>query len=188
MPLTRPQEIIGIDYEDGSEGGAAVCECGEWQAYVTRLCEPRSSWTLDCGKFHHHCVHCPDFGQCIGDYREAHCFKCGDHYFAGSMGGFRCHCAPVRSSDPDFGGPFGDSESDSEEEEGAWDEGFALDEAGVPVLPPCDMRAFDGVLLGARAAYESWARGKGRGTGARKGVRKPAPKGKKQKRSTRRKV
>ena len=32
---------------------------------------------MDSGKFHNHCTECPDLGKCIGDYREAHCERCG---------------------------------------------------------------------------------------------------------------
>eukprot|EP00485_Elphidium_margaritaceum_P000913 CAMPEP_0202692966 /NCGR_PEP_ID=MMETSP1385-20130828/7207_1 /ASSEMBLY_ACC=CAM_ASM_000861 /TAXON_ID=933848 /ORGANISM="Elphidium margaritaceum" /LENGTH=285 /DNA_ID=CAMNT_0049348579 /DNA_START=21 /DNA_END=878 /DNA_ORIENTATION=+ len=76
----------GNDYEDGGEGGAIQCEdcCG---LYVTRLCEGRPGF--DCGKFHNHCTECPGFGQCIGDYREAHCERCNKHYFQG-LSGFAC--------------------------------------------------------------------------------------------------
>jgi hypothetical protein len=52
----------------------------------------RSRPSFDSGKFHNHCVECPDFGTCLGDYREAHCMDCGKHWFAG-MSGFACsHC------------------------------------------------------------------------------------------------
>jgi len=76
----------GNDYEDGGQEGAIQCEdcCG---MYVTGLCEGNPSF--DSGKFHNHCVECPDFGRCIGDYREAHCPDCGGHWFAG-MSGFAC--------------------------------------------------------------------------------------------------
>jgi len=55
--------------------------------YVTRICEGYPKF--DSGKFHNHCTECEGFGQCIGDYREAHCPKCDDHWFRG-MSGFPC--------------------------------------------------------------------------------------------------
>ena len=33
-------------------------------------------------------------GLLAGDYREVHCNKCGDHYFAGSYGGKCYTCVP----------------------------------------------------------------------------------------------
>ena len=61
----------GNDYEDGGTEGAVQCEdcCG---MYVTGLCEGRAQF--DSGKFHNHCTRCPDFGTCIGDYREVHLY------------------------------------------------------------------------------------------------------------------
>ena len=110
----------GNDYEDGGQEGAVQCEdcCG---MYVTRLCEGRPSF--DSGKFHNHCVDCPDFGQCIGDYREAHCQDCGKHWFAGNSG-FPCsHC----------GGGYGNGRKSKPLSE----------------LPPPPLSAFDGVIEGA---------------------------------------
>ena len=110
----------GHDYEDGGQEGAVQCEdcCG---MYVTGLCNGRPSF--DSGKFHNHCVECPDFGQCIGDYREQHCMDCGKHWFAG-MSGFACtHCG---------GGRGGGRKSKPLSE-----------------LPPPPLSAFDGVLVGA---------------------------------------
>ena len=81
------QPLIGTDYGDGGEGGAVQCkDCGG--NYVSGLCcgDPY----FDCGKGHNHCGECPDFGVCIGDYREEHCHRCGDH-FAGNSG-FSCPC------------------------------------------------------------------------------------------------
>jgi len=90
------QEDYGGDYEDGSEGASAECICckdgeedNEWpgKAYVTRLCEGQPE--LSDGKFHNHCGECKGFGQCIGDYRMAHCGKCNKHWFQGNLG-FKC--------------------------------------------------------------------------------------------------
>ncbi|GFH61091.1 hypothetical protein CTEN210_17567 [Chaetoceros tenuissimus] len=82
----------GCDYEDGGEGGAVQCEECEnedcsFGMYITGLCTNNASY--DSGKFHNHCVECPDFGICIHDYREAHCSNCDSHYFAGNSG-FPC--------------------------------------------------------------------------------------------------
>merc|ERR1712027_154900 len=41
------REYAGLDYEDGGEYAA-----------------------VDCGKYHNHCGRCPNFGHCIGDYRN----------------------------------------------------------------------------------------------------------------------
>ena len=74
----------GNDYEEGGVNGAIQCEdC--MGIYVTRLCQGEPQF--DSGKFHNHCTECPGFGQCIGDYREAHCSGCGKHYWAG-FGGY----------------------------------------------------------------------------------------------------
>lgn len=84
--------------------------------YVTRLCSEERDWELVIGKFHNHCEQCPGFGVCIGDYRNAHCGHCGDHYFSG-LSGFRCDCRG-RQSDRDFfgGGLGGGFSSDSEDD------------------------------------------------------------------------
>eukprot|EP00484_Ammonia_sp_Unknown_P027375 CAMPEP_0197029236 /NCGR_PEP_ID=MMETSP1384-20130603/8739_1 /TAXON_ID=29189 /ORGANISM="Ammonia sp." /LENGTH=290 /DNA_ID=CAMNT_0042458367 /DNA_START=30 /DNA_END=899 /DNA_ORIENTATION=- len=105
------QSDYGGDYEDGGEGGAIQCEdcCG---LYVTRLCEGRPQF--DSGKFHNHCTECPGFGQCIGDYREAHCGRCGKHYFQG-LSGFDCqHCERRRGGG--FGGYDDDDDDDDDED------------------------------------------------------------------------
>jgi len=88
--LLKQPDYAGLDYEDGLQDATVICEeegCEEGRTYVTNICEgnPR----FDCGKFHNHCTECPGFGICIHDYREAHCYRCGSHYFAG-MSGFPC--------------------------------------------------------------------------------------------------
>lgn len=84
------QQDWGGDYETGASGARFKCKCGT-NLYVGGICtgEPM----FDTGKFHNHCRLCPNFGQCIGDYREAHCRKCKTHYFAGGGGTFSCPCS-----------------------------------------------------------------------------------------------
>ena len=44
-----------------------------------------------------HCTECPDFGICLGDYRNAHCLNCRNHYFCGNSG-FPCDgCSAVNT-------------------------------------------------------------------------------------------
>lgn len=87
------QSDYGGDYEDGSHDATAMCDCCteetdyRYKAYVTRICQGQPE--LNDGKYHNHCHQCKGFGQCIGDYREAHCKKCKKHYFAG-LQGFKC--------------------------------------------------------------------------------------------------
>ena len=79
--LLQQPDYAGLDYEDGLQEATVLCseegcgEDGEGRTYVTGLCEGRPRF--DSGKFHNHCTECPGFGQCIHDYREAHC----DRYF-----------------------------------------------------------------------------------------------------------
>ena len=61
---------------------------------MTRMCSGKPSF--DSGKFHNHCTECKGFGQCIGDYREAHCNKCNKHWFTGSMGEPCYNCARAK--------------------------------------------------------------------------------------------
>jgi len=97
----------GSDYEEG--GLEATVRCGNEEEYndcggiyVTRVCY--GSPSFDSGKFHNHCMECPGFGRCIGDYREAHCRGCNGHYFAGSMGDFECHTCERRGFGAGRGG------------------------------------------------------------------------------------
>eukprot|EP01049_Picozoa_sp_SAG25_P011598 SAG25_NODE_1439_length_3023_cov_1.781806_3_plen_586_part_01 len=80
----------GHDYCDGNQGGAVQCQDCEGH-YVSRLCLEPQQRGLESGKFHNHCEQCPRFGTCIGDYRQAHCSRCKDHFFMG-LSGFRCPC------------------------------------------------------------------------------------------------
>ncbi len=71
------------------EAVCAVAGC-TGRAYVTDLCGGRPHG--DSGKFHNHCTLCPNFGNCIGDNRESHCERCGDHFFGGFGSSFKCDC------------------------------------------------------------------------------------------------
>eukprot|EP01005_Ploeotia_sp_CARIB1_P001335 NODE_273_length_1038_cov_470.664105_g266_i0.p1 GENE.NODE_273_length_1038_cov_470.664105_g266_i0~~NODE_273_length_1038_cov_470.664105_g266_i0.p1 ORF type:complete len:250 (-),score=55.29 NODE_273_length_1038_cov_470.664105_g266_i0:124-873(-) len=96
------QPECGHDYEDGSEAATATCpnDC-KW--YITQMCSGNPQ--ADSGKFHNHCTECPGFGKCMGDYREAHCFDCGKHFFCG-LSGFGCpNCERKRDRAGLFGGP-----------------------------------------------------------------------------------
>ena len=85
--LNQPDDG-GMYYED--EGGPIKCETCGFGYFVTGLCE--NNPTLDGGKFHNHCMDCQGLGKCIHDYRNAHCRWCGQHYFAGMMGGGHRGC------------------------------------------------------------------------------------------------
>ena len=88
--LSQPDQA-GTDYLD-LEYCTVFCDadddeyCGA--TYVTGIC--CGNPTFDNGKSHNHCNGCKKFGKCIGDYRKAHCSRCGKHYFAGSGGQFGC--------------------------------------------------------------------------------------------------
>lgn len=83
----------GNEYGD-PEGSRApiLCPNGEcnMKYFLAGLCA--SNPGLDEGKAHNHCDHCKGFGDCQGDFRNAHCFECGQHYFAGRIGSFPCPC------------------------------------------------------------------------------------------------
>jgi hypothetical protein len=133
--LSQP-EYGGNDYEDGNQEGAVQCgtECDGM--YITNLCGPKEHRQLTTGKFHNHCTACPDFGQCIGDYREAHCHMCSQHYFQGMMG-FRCQCQGGGRSDDESGES--DYEHDiADQQEEAMDGTFSM--------PPAD--CWNGQLRG----------------------------------------
>jgi len=78
----------GHDYEVGLQDATVICkepdcvddEEGFNRVYLADICtgEPGPN----CGKFFNHCGKCPGFGYCIGDYREAHCNNCNDHFYA----------------------------------------------------------------------------------------------------------
>ena len=72
--LLKQPDYAGLDYGDGLQDATVICQeegCEEGRTYVTGICEGRPRF--DCGKFHNHCTECPGFGQCIHDYRNAHC-------------------------------------------------------------------------------------------------------------------
>jgi len=86
--LLNQGDYGGNDYEDG--GGPLKCKNCDNGYFVTGLCANNPS--LDCGKFHNHCMDCQGLGTCINDYRNAHCRWCSKHYFAGLMGGGHQGC------------------------------------------------------------------------------------------------
>lgn len=84
------------DCDMDTSRGPIICpepNC-EMKYFVTGLC--RGDPELDgVGKSHNHCVDCPRFGVCIGDYRKAHCDTCQTHYFTGGAGQYGCStCDP----------------------------------------------------------------------------------------------
>ena len=93
-------DFLDLEYAtvfcDGSGAEGEDQECFPGATYVTGICSGNP--TFDSGKFHNHCNRCKVFGKCIGDYRKAHCTRCGKHYFAGSGGQFRCKCCDGSSS------------------------------------------------------------------------------------------
>ena len=138
--VLRQPTYAGLDYEDGGQNGAVQCE-GCTGMYVTGLC--RGKGQLDSGKGHNHCLECPDFGECVGDYRNAHCRRCGDHYFHGSGGQFKCPC---RGDDRDHYDPYGDYDDDDDDDDDDADDIAAADSAAIEPRPGC----WDGTLVGAR--------------------------------------
>jgi len=101
MLLKQPNYVGGDedDYEDvGLEGATIFCEehkeeNGGW-CRMSGLCEGN----VTTGKFLNHCVkgkcsNGKEYGMCIGDSQNAHCTRCGGHYYAGGWGGGH-GCAP----------------------------------------------------------------------------------------------
>lgn len=58
--------------------------------YVTNICNGKPSVTS--GHYHNHCDECPNFGICIGDYRESHCLNCHEHFFKNGVEGMCPNC------------------------------------------------------------------------------------------------
>ena len=117
--LLEQPDYAGLDYEDGCENAVVFCDeeessgrgdCDTGRTYVTGICSGNPEF--DSGKFHNHCNACKNFGKCIGDYREAHCSRCGKHYFAG-LSGFKCDCMERRG----FGGGRDDGEGSDERDD-----------------------------------------------------------------------
>ncbi len=103
--LLYQPDYAGTDYEEGGEDAAIKCPgCGVG-IYVSHICEGRPEF--DSGKFHNHCSECPNFGECIGDYRMAHCRKCNKHYYAGAGDGCSNCSRSKNSFGKGFGGAFG---------------------------------------------------------------------------------
>mmetsp|Transcript_11957 Transcript_11957/g.35944 ORF Transcript_11957/g.35944 Transcript_11957/m.35944 type:complete len:831 (+) Transcript_11957:68-2560(+) len=110
--LTQPE--VGHDYDDGAEMGAAYCDECETGLYVTGVC--CGDARFDTGKGANHCVFCPDWGQCIGDVRNSHCGRCGNHYFSGTAG-FRCPCKGGLSAGNFFDGYLSDDFMDDDDDD-----------------------------------------------------------------------
>jgi len=117
--LLHQEDYAGTDYEDGGLEAEVFCPKCEVGIYVTHLCEGEPEF--DSGKFHNHCDSCPDFGICIGDYREAHCDTCGQHYFSG-LSGFPCYYCHPDAEIHECGSSLGDYSDDSD------DSGFDSDD------------------------------------------------------------
>ena len=84
------QSDCGGDYEEGGEGSSVKCSDDCPGIYITDICKGKPAF--DSGKFFNHCSVCPAFGECIHDYRNAHCYNCQEHFFMG-LTGFNCeHC------------------------------------------------------------------------------------------------
>lgn len=141
----------GYDMGSGNRQGAVGCDGEDMEcegAYITYLCAKHIETRFESGKFHNHCTECPDFGVCIGDFRNAHCDRCGEHYFTGRLG-FRCQCV---------GGGEGSSEDDDDDAFAYYP--YSLDsdeEAGTSSTTPAPFKgptegAFDGLLLGIEGA------------------------------------
>ena len=76
--------------EDDDNYATVRCHYCRRGFYVTRLCHGTPQ--LVRGMHHHHCILCPGYGACIGDYRQVHCMTCGHHYFAGISAASCPHC------------------------------------------------------------------------------------------------
>ena len=151
------QAALGADYEAGGDGAAIRCgaaddDCACGGNYITGLCYGRPRF--DSGKGHNHCLACPEFGRCIGDYREAHCRRCGNHFYCGPLGG-RCPC---RGGGCGGGGGYGSGsdgsgmDSESDMSQGGDDAG-----AGEGVHTAPSDSCWDGCLRGV-AIFQAHAR------------------------------
>ncbi|XP_033101787.1 uncharacterized protein LOC117104938 [Anneissia japonica] len=90
--LLYQPDYAGHDYECTGYDATVKClneECEVAGVYVTGMC--RNSAEIDSGKSHNHCTICPNFGTCMGDYREDHCRSCSEHFYS-CRGLFRCEC------------------------------------------------------------------------------------------------
>eukprot|EP00435_Cladocopium_sp_Y103_P047466 s2330_g13.t5 len=146
------QPSVGYDYGDGGEGGAVMCKgrggCGEGN-YISQLCEGHPSF--NCGKFHNHCEECPNFGTCIGDYREEHCHRCGEHFFAGNSG-MPCPCRGKDINDFGHGGYDYDSFGSCDSDDSSCASWVPSDDETSPSIPPAG--CWDGHLCGVTAASQ----------------------------------
>ena len=89
LDVLNQADYGGSDYPDNTDGAIDCEACGDYggRQYLTGICYGKPQAIS--GKFHNHCTQCPEFGECIGDYRTSHCSVCGEHWFQGNSG-FPC--------------------------------------------------------------------------------------------------
>lgn len=129
LALNGPESLDAVVFEGtceacGGRNQATLRDCLRQPdrdiAYKEKLgairctkCRTRCTLLLMCegelnqgyGKFHNHCHDCEDGGMCIGDVREGHCKRYGNHYFAGTMGQHACYiCEAAAKGDDVTGG------------------------------------------------------------------------------------
>jgi len=63
--------------------------------FAAQLC--RGDPGLNSGKWMNHCRECPDYGVCLGDYRDSHCDECGEHGWKG-----RCYTQGCAGAEDDM--------------------------------------------------------------------------------------
>jgi len=92
----------GYDFYD-SKNAKIFChdcikkeECTGHFYFLTDVCVGKPYY--EGSKHHHHCRECPDYGTCVGDYRESHCDTCGEHGWRGECSNRKC---PTYQSDVD---------------------------------------------------------------------------------------
>eukprot|EP01083_Nonionella_stella_P063800 165806_1 len=90
--LLNQSDYCGMGYGCGGDGPIECPndEC-DTNMYFTGMC--CGDFDVSSGKNHNHCTVCPDFGECIVDYRNAHCLGCNDHFYKSYLN-FPCNtCA-----------------------------------------------------------------------------------------------
>jgi hypothetical protein len=148
----------GDDYEDGGQNGGLQCEDCECGFYLQGMCS-REKLELDSGKYFNHCTQCPEFGECIGDYRNSHCHSCGNHYFSGRSG-FNCSCrgggGGGMSDDEDedseggfmYGGSDSDESDDDDDNDNDNDDTAAVEGTTGKTSPPIPLGCWNGNIVG----------------------------------------